>query len=37
MFCVNCGNKIPDEANVCPHCGTVLRNTGADNQEAPAQ
>lgn len=25
MFCKNCGNQVPDEANVCPNCGTVLK------------
>lgn len=23
MFCKQCGNQIPDGANVCPQCGTV--------------
>lgn len=47
MFCKNCGNQVPDEANVCPNCGTVLKqpqqpytspssNGGHDNNSAIA-
>ncbi|MGN1204877.1 MAG: zinc-ribbon domain-containing protein, partial [Lachnospiraceae bacterium] len=24
MFCGNCGNQVPDGANVCPNCGTPV-------------
>jgi len=24
MFCNNCGNQVPDTANVCPQCGNTL-------------
>ena len=24
-FCPHCGSQVPDDANVCPNCGTVLR------------
>lgn len=34
MFCTNCGSQIPDNANVCPYCGTVLSQTPP---AAPAQ
>ena len=23
-FCTNCGNQVPEGANVCPLCGTPL-------------
>lgn len=36
MFCGICGNKIPDEANVCPYCGTkVAIKAAAPANEAP--
>lgn len=25
MFCGNCGAQVPDDANVCPDCGTPLK------------
>ena len=24
MYCSNCGNKVPDDAKVCPECGQDL-------------
>ncbi len=32
MFCVNCGNKLPDGAGFCPSCG----NKVGDVSSAPA-
>ena len=32
MFCGNCGNQVPEGANVCPNCGTPL--AGASVQQA---
>ena len=26
MFCENCGNTLPEGANVCPQCGTAVGN-----------
>ena len=26
MFCENCGNALPEGANVCPQCGTAVGN-----------
>ncbi|MCM1105854.1 MAG: zinc-ribbon domain-containing protein [Blautia sp.] len=28
MFCKNCGNEMPDGANVCGYCGTPVTNAG---------
>lgn len=25
MYCSHCGNRIPDNANVCPYCGLAVR------------
>lgn len=25
MFCTNCGSQLPEGANVCPFCGTAIR------------
>lgn len=31
MYCANCGQPIPDDANFCPHCGApVSRPESAD-------
>ena len=30
MFCTNCGNKFPDEYEVCPKCGTIMSSAGGD-------
>lgn len=27
MFCTNCGNKIEEGADVCVHCGKLLKQT----------
>ncbi len=27
MFCTNCGNQLPENANVCPYCGTAVRQS----------
>ena len=35
MFCGNCGNQVPEGANVCPNCGTPL--AGAPVQQAAPQ
>ncbi len=36
-FCINCGNELPPEANVCPNCGTgVVRNAQQPPAPAPA-
>ena len=26
MFCVDCGNEIPDDSNVCPFCGVIIED-----------
>lgn len=28
MFCTNCGQEVPDNANVCGHCGHRLKSPG---------
>ena len=35
MFCGNCGNQVPEGANVCPNCGTLV--AGAPVQPAAPQ
>ena len=35
MFCGNCGNQVPEGANVCPNCGTPV--AGAPVQQAAPQ
>lgn len=39
MFCGNCGNQVPDGANVCPNCGTALGvqtdNSASVNNSTP--
>lgn len=27
MYCFNCGNHVPDEADVCLKCGTLLKKS----------
>ena len=27
MYCTKCGKEIPDDINICPECGTVLKET----------
>ena len=29
MFCKNCGQQVDDNANVCPNCGTPLKDRPA--------
>lgn len=31
-FCKNCGNKLPDGATFCSHCGTPVSDTSAQAQ-----
>lgn len=31
MFCLKCGELIPDNSEKCPHCGAVI---GGDNEQA---
>lgn len=31
-FCKNCGNKLPDGATFCSHCGTPVNDTSAQAQ-----
>lgn len=26
MYCINCGNKVDDNAYVCVNCGIILHN-----------
>lgn len=35
MFCSNCGNKLPDNANFCDNCGnqTTRSNTPSQNEK----
>lgn len=35
-FCIECGEKIPDNAKFCYHCGTKLELTQADNMASDA-
>jgi membrane protease subunit (stomatin/prohibitin family) len=35
-YCVNCGEKIADEANFCPKCGTKTAKGKAANAPYPA-
>ena len=32
-FCQNCGQQLPDNANVCPYCGTAVNAQAAPRQE----
>ena len=32
MFCKNCGEQLPDDANVCPKCGTSVRQENSQNE-----
>lgn len=34
MFCINCGNKIPEGENTCKVCGTII---GGKQQQVPQQ
>lgn len=34
MFCINCGNKIDDDAKFCPQCGTSTE--GKNSSSAPS-
>lgn len=36
IFCINCGNKIPEGAHFCPACGTPRPSLPSDYQEQPA-
>lgn len=36
IFCINCGNKIPEGAHFCPACGTPRPALPSDYQEQPA-
>lgn len=31
MFCMNCGTRLPDGANVCPQCGTPVNTFSGGN------
>lgn len=31
MFCINCGNKLDDNACVCLSCGVLVRNRSQNN------
>ncbi len=35
MFCMWCGSDIPDDAQVCPHCGKVLKTEEKRPIESP--
>ncbi|MCM1282426.1 MAG: zinc-ribbon domain-containing protein [Muribaculaceae bacterium] len=35
MFCKNCGNEIPDGANVCGYCGTPVTDAGNNQYQSP--
>ena len=35
MFCMWCGSDIPDDAQVCPHCGEVLKTEEKRPIESP--
>ena len=35
IFCINCGNKIPEGAHFCPACGTPRPALPSDYQEQP--
>lgn len=38
MYCKNCGIEIPDNANACPYCGTILNdNVYSGNYAQPFQ
>ena len=26
MYCQKCGKEIPNDSNLCPYCGTSLKN-----------
>jgi hypothetical protein len=30
MFCTNCGERIPDESEFCPHCGAKVTHPSAE-------
>ncbi len=36
MFCLNCGNKLPDDAKWCNKCGTAVGETQAPESPATA-
>jgi uncharacterized protein (AIM24 family) len=35
MFCTNCGNPVPDSANFCTACGSIVRETPAPASSEP--
>lgn len=35
MFCGNCGNQVPDGANVCPNCGTPVAGAAPQQSVQP--
>ena len=35
MFCVNCGSQLPEGANVCPFCGTQVRQANPVQPVSP--
>ena len=40
MFCIKCGNPIPEQARFCPSCGTPVYRTEImpeDSEQSPAQ
>lgn len=36
-FCQQCGQQLPENANVCPNCGTFVNAQAAPQQESPQQ
>ena len=36
MFCMKCGQQLPDDANFCFHCGAPVGNKPAAGQQPPA-
>ncbi len=37
MFCQNCGSQIPDGANICPNCGTPVKQVPDSQQQGSIQ
>ena len=35
MYCYNCGNKLPDDANFCDNCGAKMEKEAVETEETP--
>ena len=37
MFCIHCGQELPDNAKFCPHCGCLLEDETVTQEQVPAE